>query len=101
MVGTKSRFNHANTSLFAVTALRQYNSNVSPVRRHMVTELRIIPITGIGEIPPGSDLGLLIYEAIQAQQLTLLQGDILVVTQKIISKAEGSIVNLDEKQPSE
>lgn len=67
----------------------------------MITELRIIPITGIDEIPPGSDLGLIIYEAMQAQQLTLQQGDILVVTQKIISKAEGRIVNLDEIQPSE
>ncbi|HEX6478795.1 MAG TPA: coenzyme F420-0:L-glutamate ligase [Ktedonobacteraceae bacterium] len=67
----------------------------------MITELRIIPITGIGEISPGTDLGLIIYEAIQAQQLTLQQGDILVVTQKIVSKAEGSIVNLDEIQPSE
>lgn len=37
----------------------------------------------------------------QAQQLALKQGDILVVTQKIVSKAEGSIVNLDEIQPSE
>jgi coenzyme F420-0:L-glutamate ligase / coenzyme F420-1:gamma-L-glutamate ligase len=37
----------------------------------------------------------------QAQQLALKQGDIFVVTQKIVSKAEGSIVNLDEIQPSE
>jgi coenzyme F420-0:L-glutamate ligase / coenzyme F420-1:gamma-L-glutamate ligase len=56
---------------------------------------------GIGEIPPGTDLGLIIYEAMQAQKLALKQGDILVVTQKIVSKAEGSIVNLDEIQPSE
>jgi coenzyme F420-0:L-glutamate ligase/coenzyme F420-1:gamma-L-glutamate ligase len=67
----------------------------------LITELRIIPIIGIGEIPQGTDLGLIIYEAMQAQQLTLQQGDILVVTQKIVSKAEGSIVNLDEIQPSE
>ncbi|HJT59263.1 MAG TPA: coenzyme F420-0:L-glutamate ligase [Ktedonobacteraceae bacterium] len=66
-----------------------------------MTELRIIPITGIGEIPPGSDLGLIIYEAMQAQQQALQQGDILVVTQKIVSKAEGRVVNLDEIQPSE
>jgi coenzyme F420-0:L-glutamate ligase/coenzyme F420-1:gamma-L-glutamate ligase len=63
--------------------------------------LHILPITGIGEIPPGADLGLLIYEAMQTQQLTLQQGDILVVTQKIVSKAEGRVVNLDEIEPSE
>jgi coenzyme F420-0:L-glutamate ligase / coenzyme F420-1:gamma-L-glutamate ligase len=65
------------------------------------TELRIVPVTGIGEITPGSDLGLVIYEALQAQELTLQQGDILVVTQKIVSKAEGNIVNLDRVCPSE
>jgi coenzyme F420-0:L-glutamate ligase / coenzyme F420-1:gamma-L-glutamate ligase len=64
-------------------------------------ELRIIPITGIGDISPGSDLGLIIYEAMQAQDIELLQSDVLIVTQKIVSKAEGNIVNLDEVQPSE
>ncbi len=67
----------------------------------MNKELRIIPITGIGEISPGTDLGLIIFEAIQAQKLALQQGDILVITQKIVSKAEGNIVNLDEIRASE
>jgi len=67
----------------------------------VVTELRIIAVTGIGEIAPGSDLGLVIYEALQAQQLQIQQGDILVVTQKIVSKAEGNIVHLDEIRASE
>jgi coenzyme F420-0:L-glutamate ligase / coenzyme F420-1:gamma-L-glutamate ligase len=65
------------------------------------TEIRIVPIRGIGEILPGADLGLLIYEAMQAQQLALQQGDILVVTQKVVSKAEGRIVKLAEIEPSE
>lgn len=67
----------------------------------MSTDLRIIPITGIGEIDPGTDLGGLIAHALQQQQLTLQQGDILVVTQKIVSKAEGRIVNLEAIEPSE
>jgi coenzyme F420-0:L-glutamate ligase/coenzyme F420-1:gamma-L-glutamate ligase len=67
----------------------------------MSTELRIIPVTGIGEIPPGTDLGVLIYEALHRQRLTLQSGDVLVVTQKIVSKAEGRVVNLDEVEPSE
>ena len=66
----------------------------------MNTEIRILPITGIGEIAPGTDLGLLIFEAIQAQDLTLEQGDILVVTQKIVSKAEGRLVKVAEVEPS-
>src|SRR5260370_20285690 len=67
----------------------------------MNTELRIIPITGIGEVNPGSDLGLTIYTALRAQQLALDQGDILVVTQKIVSTAEGRLVNPEEIQPSD
>jgi coenzyme F420-0:L-glutamate ligase/coenzyme F420-1:gamma-L-glutamate ligase len=69
------------------------------VRRFM-SELRILPITGIGEISPGADLGALIHTALQAQHLELQQGDIVVVTQKIVSKAEGRIVHLTEVQPS-
>src|SRR5437588_12965457 len=67
----------------------------------MSTELHIVPIRGIGEIPPGTDLGIVIYEALQTNKLDLRQGDILVVTQKIVSKAEGRVVNLNEVQPSE
>src|SRR6266581_556539 len=72
------------------------------VRRHWVSkELHIIPVTGIGDISPGSDLGLIIYEAMQAQMLEFRQSDVLVVTQKIVSKAEGNVVNLDEVRASE
>ncbi|HZR41196.1 MAG TPA: coenzyme F420-0:L-glutamate ligase [Ktedonobacteraceae bacterium] len=67
----------------------------------MSTELRILPITGIGDISPGTDLGLVIYEALRNQNLALEQGDVLVVTQKIVSKAEGRVVNLDEVEPSD
>ena len=67
----------------------------------MNVEIRIIPISGIGEIPTGSDLGAIIFHAMQAHHLALQQGDVLVVTQKIVSKAEGRVVNLNEVQPSE
>jgi coenzyme F420-0:L-glutamate ligase / coenzyme F420-1:gamma-L-glutamate ligase len=66
----------------------------------MNAELRIIPITTIGEIPPGTDLGILLFDALQQQQLTLEPGDVLVVTQKIVSKAEGRLVHLAEIEPS-
>jgi coenzyme F420-0:L-glutamate ligase/coenzyme F420-1:gamma-L-glutamate ligase len=67
----------------------------------MSTELRIFPLRGIGEIAPGTDLGLLIFQALRKQDLTLEQGDVLVVTQKIVSKAEGQVVHLNDVQPSE
>lgn len=66
----------------------------------MHTELRIIAVTGIGEIAPGSDLAQIIYTALQQQHLPLEPGDVLVVTHKIVSKAEGRLVRLDEIGPS-
>jgi coenzyme F420-0:L-glutamate ligase/coenzyme F420-1:gamma-L-glutamate ligase len=64
------------------------------------TQISILPITGIGEVTPGADLGLLIYAAIQEQQAHLQQHDIVVVTQKIVSKAEGRLVKLAEVEAS-
>ncbi len=67
----------------------------------MSTELRIIPVAGIGEVPQGADLGQSIYEALQRQHLRVEHGDVFVVTQKIVSKAEGRIVDLAEIEASE
>jgi coenzyme F420-0:L-glutamate ligase/coenzyme F420-1:gamma-L-glutamate ligase len=57
--------------------------------------LSIVPITGIGEIHPGDELAELIASAATAQGTPLLDRDCLVVTQKIVSKAEGRLVELD------
>jgi coenzyme F420-0:L-glutamate ligase/coenzyme F420-1:gamma-L-glutamate ligase len=57
--------------------------------------LSIIPIGGIGEIQPGDELAELILDAAVAQQTPLANGDCLVVTQKVVSKAEGRLVQLD------
>jgi coenzyme F420-0:L-glutamate ligase/coenzyme F420-1:gamma-L-glutamate ligase len=65
-----------------------------------VTEIRILPVRGIDEIQAGIDLGRLLWDALHAQQQELQQGDILVVTQKIVSKAEGRVVHLDKIEPS-
>ncbi len=66
----------------------------------MQGELRIIPVRGIGEVQPGDDLAALIEAALEHSALRLEAGDVLVVTQKIVSKAEGRIVNPDEITPS-
>jgi coenzyme F420-0:L-glutamate ligase/coenzyme F420-1:gamma-L-glutamate ligase len=88
------------TLQFAVSSLTPYNSNVSQ-EAWVSKELSIIPIKSIGDISPGNNLGFIIYKAMQAQNIELEQGDILVVTQKIVSKAEGNIVNLDDVKVSE
>jgi coenzyme F420-0:L-glutamate ligase/coenzyme F420-1:gamma-L-glutamate ligase len=57
--------------------------------------LSIIPIEGIGEIRPGDELAVLIAEAARAQDTPLQNADCLVVTQKVVSKAENRLVPLD------
>jgi coenzyme F420-0:L-glutamate ligase/coenzyme F420-1:gamma-L-glutamate ligase len=63
-------------------------------------ELRIIPVGGMGEVRPGDDLARLIVAAARAQGTPLQQGDVLVVTQKVVSKAEGRLVALADVVPS-
>ncbi|MGQ4806780.1 Bifunctional F420 biosynthesis protein FbiB [Candidatus Entotheonellaceae bacterium PAL068K] len=64
------------------------------------SELRIISLPGLPMITPGANLVALIHEAATAAEITLASGDILVVTQKIVSKAEGCLVNLKDVTPS-
>jgi coenzyme F420-0:L-glutamate ligase/coenzyme F420-1:gamma-L-glutamate ligase len=57
--------------------------------------LQIIPVAGIGEIRPGDEIAVHVAEAAAAQGTPLADGDCLVVTQKIVSKAENRLVELD------
>ena len=66
----------------------------------MAAETRIIALQGMPEVRPGDDLTALILEAAERQGLAFEQGDVLVVTQKVVSKAEGRIVDLDSVEPS-
>lgn len=59
------------------------------------SELRVIPLIGIPEIAPGADLAVHIAEATTSHGL--LDRDVVVVTQKVVSKAEGRIVPVSEK----
>lgn len=66
----------------------------------MQSEIRIIPVRGIGEVRPGDDLAGLILRALADQDTPLANGDVLVVTQKIVSKAEGRMVAPEGVEPS-
>ncbi|MGH8980838.1 MAG: coenzyme F420-0:L-glutamate ligase [Acidimicrobiales bacterium] len=58
--------------------------------------LHAYAVTGIGEVRPGDDLGALLAGALgPAGSGTLRDGDVVVVTQKVVSKAEGRLVPLD------
>ncbi len=63
-------------------------------------ELRAVALAGIPQVQPGDDIAALILDALQKSGLTLERGDILVVAQKIVSKAEGRLVDLATVAPS-
>lgn len=66
----------------------------------MVVEIRIYGLEGISEVKPGDDLAALIIEAAEREGVGLMDGDVVVVSQKVVSKAEGRVVRLDDVQPS-
>jgi len=59
-----------------------------------MTSLILRPLPSIPVIQQGDDLASIILEACQIKKIHLKDGDILVITSKIISKAEGRLVNL-------
>lgn len=65
-----------------------------------MSEVRIIGLPGIPEVRAGDDLPAMIVKAARDNNVSIEEGDVLVVTQKVVSKAEGRIVNLDSVTPS-
>ena len=62
--------------------------------------LRVYGVLGLGEVRPGDDVGALLAEQLGPPGSGLLRhGDVVVVTQKIVSKAEGRLVRVDHGDP--
>lgn len=62
--------------------------------------LTLTPLKGIPKISAGDDLAEIIWDALEINQISLQKDDILVVSSKIISKAEDRFINLIDVQPS-
>jgi coenzyme F420-0:L-glutamate ligase / coenzyme F420-1:gamma-L-glutamate ligase len=58
--------------------------------------LTILPLEGLPEVRPGADLAALVTQA-----HSLEDGDVVVIAQKVVSKAEGRVVRLDDVEPSQ
>jgi coenzyme F420-0:L-glutamate ligase/coenzyme F420-1:gamma-L-glutamate ligase len=56
----------------------------------------VIPVTGCPMVEPGADLGQLLGDAIASSRVGLKAGDVVAVCQKVVSKAEGAIVRLED-----
>jgi coenzyme F420-0:L-glutamate ligase/coenzyme F420-1:gamma-L-glutamate ligase len=62
--------------------------------------LVLTPLSGLPLVEPGDRLDVSILGALDRSGISLVNGDILVLAQKIVSKAEGRLVNLAEVEPS-
>jgi len=60
-----------------------------------------IALEGLPLVEPGDDLAALIRQSLARMELRLQRGDVLVVAQKIVSKAEGRYLRLEDVEPSE
>jgi coenzyme F420-0:L-glutamate ligase/coenzyme F420-1:gamma-L-glutamate ligase len=65
-----------------------------------LSAVSIYPVPGLPEIVKGAPLPNLIVEAVERLGMSLEAGDVVVVTQKVVSKAEGRVVSLDRVHPS-
>ncbi len=63
--------------------------------------LQVIPVRVSGDVRSGDNLGTIILAAAKQNNLEILDGDILVVAHKVVSKAEGRIVSLADVKPSQ
>ena len=62
--------------------------------------VQLVPLDGFPLVEPGDNLPDLVLTCLQNNNLVLQEGDILVIAQKIVSKAEGRYVRLAEVEPS-
>ncbi|HEV7200116.1 MAG TPA: coenzyme F420-0:L-glutamate ligase [Candidatus Limnocylindria bacterium] len=66
-----------------------------------MSPVEIHAIDGLPEVSPGDDLGALVAAAVDAAGIGLTDDDVLVVTQKVVSKAEGRVVDLASVEPGD
>lgn len=66
----------------------------------MAKQVKVTAVEGVPLVRPGDDLADLLISALESQRLLLSNDDILVVSQKVVSKAEDRFVDLSSLEPS-
>ena len=66
----------------------------------MPPEVRVIGIEGMPEMKPGDDLAGMMMDAAQSQGTPLETDDVVIVTQKVVSKVEDRVVSVEGVEPS-
>ena len=67
----------------------------------MSEHINLIALKGIPKIKPGDNLANIIIDSISKSNITLEEGDILVIAQSIVSKSRGFLVDLNKIEPSD
>lgn len=62
--------------------------------------IELLAVTGIGEVEAGADLTKLIIDGLRTSDIHLADGDIVVVTHKVVSKAEGAMAEIGHDEPA-
>jgi coenzyme F420-0:L-glutamate ligase/coenzyme F420-1:gamma-L-glutamate ligase len=75
--------------------------NTSYDDKTMLTSLNLTAVPGIPMIQPGDDLAAIFIDAIARAGIQLIAKDVLVIAQKIVSKAEGRYIDLQQITPSQ
>jgi coenzyme F420-0:L-glutamate ligase/coenzyme F420-1:gamma-L-glutamate ligase len=75
---------------------------LNPIKEELaLNRIQILAVTGLSIVKEGDDLGSLICQATEKQGTPVQDGDVIVVTHVIVSRAEGAVVNLEKVKPSE
>jgi coenzyme F420-0:L-glutamate ligase/coenzyme F420-1:gamma-L-glutamate ligase len=80
------------------TAVKRTTSNTTS---YAPDRVELIALKGIPLVAPGDDLAQLIAAACESNNIKLRDDDVVVVAQKIVSKAEGRVVQLADVEPSQ
>jgi coenzyme F420-0:L-glutamate ligase/coenzyme F420-1:gamma-L-glutamate ligase len=88
------------TAATATTEATEATAATAPAGAAPIPQISLMALPGIPEIKPGDDLVPIILAALDRAAIALQDGDVVVVTQKIVSKAEGCYVDLATVTPS-
>jgi len=67
----------------------------------VTSQIELVALDGVPEVVPGDDLAGLIADAAASSGVELADADVVVITQKVVSKAEGRLVELASVEPSD
>ena len=67
----------------------------------MPPDIRVIGVEGMPEVQSGDNLAVQLMDAAEKQGTSIEDGDVIVVTQKVVSKAEGRVITIDDIEPSD